>query len=95
MEDSITIHKQKTTLLIKEMIEVKKIPIIKHISKGYIECSLLSSPYWHPDINCIPDYRRCLHCWRYWCSRCGSGLGGMMGKCNYEFCEIGRRNLLS
>jgi hypothetical protein len=31
---------------------------------------------------CSPDSDRCDRCFRYWCARCGIGLGGMMSTCD-------------
>ena len=93
MED----HKIKTSQLFREMVEVKKVPLAPSIHKHCeVFVCLPPASYGHPPgINeCVPSCRNCRYCWRYWCGRCGTGLGGMYGSCDYEFCEIGRKNKL-
>ena len=53
--------------------------------------SIEISRYWHEN-ECNPCPRTCDSCWRYWCSSCRSGLGGMYGGCTYKKCRVGRRN---
>lgn len=43
----------------------------------------------------VPEHRSCVYCWHYWCGNCGTGLGGMYGICNYEFCMTGYKNKLN
>ena len=42
---------------------------------------LYPSTYSHPG-NCFPDSRTCNACYRYWCGRCGGGMGSYADKCN-------------
>ena len=45
------------------------------------QSSLLSSSRYDHRGQCTPDRDRCRRCFRYWCSRCGRGLGGMWERC--------------
>ena len=89
--------KERIARIFKEIVEVKKVPLCPHVPKpNEVFVCLPPCPYGHPKnkYECVPDSRRCRYCWRYWCGNCGTGLGGMMGKCEYEYCTWGRQNLL-
>lgn len=64
--------------------------LVSNNSSTFI-CRLEPSRYSHEG-ECYPESRTCYSCWRYWCSCCGGGLGGMYGNCVYKRCRIGRKN---
>jgi hypothetical protein len=57
-----------------------------------VDFSLKPSPYSHGG-ECVPDFRTCHRCWRYWCISCNGGLGGMYSCCSYKKCRVGRKNI--
>jgi hypothetical protein len=92
-----TDKKERIYRIFKEIIEVKKVPLAPYVpKKNEFRCNLPPSSYGHPVgiEECTPEPRTCRYCWRYWCGNCGTGLGGMMGKCEYEYCMHGRKYLL-
>lgn len=82
-------HRDNLTKVLDQLIFTKYSDI--SVESKSLNCFLECSRYYHEG-KCVPDPRRCGNCWRYWCMTCGSGIGGMLGKCNYKGCRNGRRN---
>ena len=87
------IHRDKLNKVLNELVE--KVDVVM-AGNTFKYPRLSPSCYGHPSevFECVPDSRRCGYCWRYWCGTCGTGLGGMMGMCEYNKCREGRRNIL-
>lgn len=56
-------------------------------SEHFAECSR----YFHKG-DCVPNSRTCRMCWRYRCTICDGAVSGMLGKCMYKRCRLGRKN---
>jgi hypothetical protein len=65
--------------------------IFKKYSDDSSESSLEYSRYFHKG-ECVPNSRTCRMCWRYRCNICDGGVAGVLGKCMYKRCRMGRKN---
>ena len=78
-------YKWKLNIILDELEQ--KLQILDPIKKDFTCSPLAPCSYYHEG-PCLPNKRTCYGCWRYWCGKCGSGLGGMYGKCSYKRCKM-------
>ena len=82
----IRVSKQNFNILMDELENKMCIPERKF--DGLQQCT-----YYHEG-PCLPNSRVCgSGCWKVWCGKCSSGIGGMYGQCNYKRCDDGIKNL--
>lgn len=87
------IHRKKLFIVLDELIaNIDTESEDENMDIYDFNLNLFSSRYIHNG-SCLPDKRKCSRCWRYWCSTCGGGVGGMMSRCYYKKCREGRKNL--
>jgi len=86
------IHRDKFIKVLDQLIYTMYSDSDSEPESDMVNFSLRPSPYSHGG-ECVPDFRTCHSCWRYWCISCSGGLSGMYSNCAHKKCRIGRKNI--